>query len=574
MQHAPAIHLVIIQPTGYVHSLGFLDQARYFRHMFRRQGARVTMGKNRLREDAVNFVFGAHLGFPPDWQERHACVFVNLEQLGEGGAAVSPDYLQLLRRSAVVDYDAANVPAYAQDPDDVPIVSFGYGAYLDEPTLALEERPIDLLFFGSMNARRQRFIAQVEAAGFNVAAFDSPVYGPERDGYIRSAKAVLNCHFYDSNRFEQARAFHCLSLGTPVISEYTPTTAPAPAFVDSVLWLPEQVQEWFRLHFDTPAFYEEARKRLAAFRTPDAAHDPMAQYADLLDFASGFQQGFQRVRAQGAWQPRAINVGSGRDYKPTWLNIDTAAAHEPDLVLDFAQPLALPCELATTSGGFVVLEAGSVELVFANSVLERPADLPVAMGNILALLKDGGSCAIEQRCGAGHATVRHDWSDFTDGFWRLGWFEHRFELAQTQWLDDKREPASPERATRVRAVLRKLVTTPRERTLARTMMSDFGMVDDVADIASDDAMPSLMGLPAARPAAAPIEFSSLRQVAQSPAPAASRSPVTPSVMASLRAQVATAAAPSQAQAPAPVRPPAGPHPAGLPASLVALLLDA
>src|SRR5471032_1379532 len=197
MTTSPAIHLAIIQPAGYVHSLGFLDQARYFRHMFRRLGARVTLAKNRLREDAVNIVFGAHLGFLPDWQERHACVFVNLEQLGQGGAAVSADYFALLRRSAVVDYDAANVPAYAQDPDDVPIVSFGYASYLDKPALPLEERSIDLLFFGSTNPRRQQFIARVEAAGFSVAAFDSPIYGPERDQFITQAKAVLNCHYYE-----------------------------------------------------------------------------------------------------------------------------------------------------------------------------------------------------------------------------------------------------------------------------------------------------------------------------------------------------------------------------------------
>src|ERR1700710_880842 len=105
MTSSSAIHLAIMQPAGYVHSLGFLDQARYFRHQFRRLGARVTMAKNRLREDAVNFVFGAHLGFPTEWQRRHACVFVNLEQLGHGGAAVSADYLALLAGSAVVDYD-------------------------------------------------------------------------------------------------------------------------------------------------------------------------------------------------------------------------------------------------------------------------------------------------------------------------------------------------------------------------------------------------------------------------------------------------------------------------------------
>jgi len=568
MTNVPAIHLAIIQPAGYVHSLGFLDQAQYFRHMFRRLGARVTMGKNRLREDAVNFVFGAHLGFPAEWTGRHACVFVNLEQLGDGGAAVGPDYLALLRRSAVVDYDAANVPAYAQDAADVPIFSFGYGAYLDQPTLALEDRPIDLLFFGSTNPRRKQFIAQVEAAGFNVAMFDSAIYGPERDQFIRQSKAVLNCHFYESNRFEQARAFHCLSLGTPVISEYTPTTQPAPAFIDSVLWLPEQVKEWFEQHFDTPAFHDEARKRLAAFRTPDAAHDPLPRFADMLDFASGFQKGFASLRDPAPWSPRAIHLAAGADYKPGWLNIDASDASQPDLVLDLAQPLSLPCELPTPHGGTVRLEADSVELVFADAALARSADLPATLSNVLQLLQAGAACAIEQPCGPGHSP-RLDWSDFTDGFARLGWFAHRFELAQTQWLDDQGQPVAPERAARVRAVLRKLATTPRERTLARTLQFDFAMGDDLEDHTDDEPpLPSLAGspaipsyLPPAPAAAAP------KPATEAPAP---RRSVPASLMAS-----AVAAAARSAEAEVAVAPPKAPapHPAGLPASLVALLLD-
>ena len=36
----PHINLCIMQPSGYVHSLGFLDRARYFRHQFRRMGPR------------------------------------------------------------------------------------------------------------------------------------------------------------------------------------------------------------------------------------------------------------------------------------------------------------------------------------------------------------------------------------------------------------------------------------------------------------------------------------------------------------------------------------------------------
>jgi hypothetical protein len=495
MKNAPAIHLAIIQPAGYVHSLGFLDQARYFRHMFRRQGAVVTMAKNRLREDAVNVVFGAHLGFPADWQERHACIFVNLEQLGQGGASVSPDYLALLRRSAVVDYDAANVGAYAQDAADVPIVSFGYAAYLDKPALALEERPIDLLFFGSTNPRRKQFIARVEAAGFNVAMFDGPVYGPERDDYIRQAKAVLNCHYYESNRFEQARAFHCLSLGTPVISEYTPTTDPAPAFRDAVLWLPSQVEEWFRLHFKTPAFYEEARKRLAAFRSGDAAHDPMAQFADLLAFAEGFRQGFARVRTPGPWRPRAINLGSGKDYKPTWLNVDVLDHAEPDLALDLGRPIALPHAATTQMGAEVLLEEGALELIQASNVQEHATDLPTLMTNALRLLKVGGAFSIDVPTARSLAALQdaaplraldaNAWLQFSERFWTLGWFEHRFEIARQQWLDAAAQPCPKEAAAALRVVLRKIATTPRERTTARMMRADFGGLDDDRSVADD-----------------------------------------------------------------------------------------
>lgn len=78
------VHLCIIQPLGYVHSLGFLDQARYLRYQFRRFGVDVTIAKNRLKHGAVNVVLGAHLGFDPELRKRYACIFFNLEQMGEG----------------------------------------------------------------------------------------------------------------------------------------------------------------------------------------------------------------------------------------------------------------------------------------------------------------------------------------------------------------------------------------------------------------------------------------------------------------------------------------------------------
>lgn len=499
----PHVHLAIMQPAGYVHSLGFLDQARYFRYQFRRMGAEVTISKNRLREDAVNFIFGAHLGFPRDWTRRHACVFVNLEQLGDGGAQVGADYLNLLRHNAVVDYDAENLAAYldpAVDPADVPLVPFAHAPYLrGEDSPALEERPIDLLFFGSMNARRRAFLNRIEAAGFSVASFDSPVYGAERDAFIRQAKAVVNCHFYEASRFEQARAFQCLSLGTPVISERTPCTRPGAAFEDAVFWLDGgDPAAFFRDRFNRPAFFEAARAKLAAF----AQHDPIEAYADLLAFAAGFRQAHGQTRGTEAWQPTRINLGSGKDYKPGWLNIDILERAEPDLVLDLGRPVQLPLELSSCRRGRVRLEPGSIELVYANNVLEHVPDLTQLMGNVLAMLKDGGQFVIEvpyehaptawQDPTHLRALNENSWLYYTDWFWYLGWFDHRFEIAEFQWLDLQLKACAKEQAAFMKVTLRKIATTLRERTVARTMRADFGGIDtdDVWAVPDDGGGPA------------------------------------------------------------------------------------
>ena len=145
----------------------------------------MTITKNRLREDAVNFVFGAHLGFPAEWQRRHAGIFVNLEQLGESGAAVSSEYMQLLRHSAVVDYVTSNVATYSGDPTEVPIEPFLNAPYLDDGTaLPIEQRPIDLLFFGSTRSLRVSTDLQ--------SLYGDAFYSNQVAGSYRSARAFLS----------------------------------------------------------------------------------------------------------------------------------------------------------------------------------------------------------------------------------------------------------------------------------------------------------------------------------------------------------------------------------------------
>lgn len=485
MTTVPPIHLAVMQPPGYPHSLGFVDQARYLRYQFRRLGADVTLAKNRLREDALNVVLGAHLGFPEDWQRRHACVFLNLEQLGAGGAEVSRAYLRLLRRSVVADYDAANVPAYAGRPAEVPVVPFLHAPYLEKGTVPLEERPIDLLFFGSINDRRRAFIERVEAQGATVALFDKPIYCEERDQFIRQSKAVLNCSYYDTARFEQVRVSHCLSLGTPVISERHAASHPPPAFEDSVFWLRDgELESFFAERFARPAYFAEARDQLQAF----TRHDPVQAYARLLAAGTRCFQEHQQRRDAAPWRPAKINLGSGKDYKPGWLNLDVLDRAEPDVVLDLGQPAQWPLRLPTRFGGEVLLEPGSVDLVYANNVLEHVPDLPALMTNVLALLKEGGEFEIEvpyERSLAAWQDPTHlramnenSWLYYTEWFWYMGWFEHRFEMTRSQWLDAKLKPCEKADASFMKVTLRKIVTTLSDRTAARTMRADFGGIDD------------------------------------------------------------------------------------------------
>jgi SAM-dependent methyltransferase len=484
MMTLPHIHICVLQPAGYPHSMGLLDPALYMRHQMQRMGVSVTIAKNRLMHEAVNVIFGAHLGFDPALRSRYCCFFMNLEQLGSRGAKLSPAYLELLRSSAVLDYDAANVANYVDDPADVPLVSFLDAPYLRDPAvpaIPLEDRPIDVLFFGSMNERRRSLIAAVEAAGVGVTCFKGPVYGPERDEVVRQAKLVLNVHFYSAARFEQVRAFQVLSLGTPMLCERGPQTHPAAAFEDAVFWrAPERIGEFFKTEFRSPGFYARAREQLANFQTTD----PVEGYADLVAFASGLWQVHTQRRSSQPWQPSRINIGSGKDYKLGWLNLDVLPKAQPDALLDLGQPMALPLAFDSNFVGAVNLAPESVDQLYANNVLEHVPDLVTFMTQALALLKTGGEFRIEvpyeHSPGAWQdpthvrAMNEKSWLYYTDWFWYLGWFEHRFQVQQFEFLDLQLQPCDKNAAHFMRIRLVKLRTTAAERTTARTMQPDFG----------------------------------------------------------------------------------------------------
>jgi SAM-dependent methyltransferase len=206
-----------------------------------------------------------------------------------------------------------------------------------------------------------------------------------------------------------------------------------------------------------------------------------------MAFAAGYVQGHSQGKTRQPWRPTKINLGSGKDYKAGWLNLDVIDRAEPDLVLDLGKTQAFPLQAKTRFGTDMVLEAGSVDKVYANNVLEHVPDLPCLMTNVLTLLKEGGEIEIEvpyekaptawQDPTHIRAMNENSWMYYVEWFWYLGWFEHRFEIKASQWLDSRLQSCNRDQASFMRVQLKKVSTTAKEKTTARTLQPELRFTD-------------------------------------------------------------------------------------------------
>lgn len=483
------INICIIQPRSHIHALGFIDQARYMRFHFKRLGAEVSVSKNRLLHGAVNFVLGAHLGFDLNADGRYACIIVNLEQLGPKGALLRPEYIELIKTSPSIDYDPKNIEIYNSTGRAGPVMEILYAPYLTPAEkIPLEERPIDLLFFGSLNPRRVEIIQQIEALGVDVATFDHPIYGPERDEFIKLSKAVLNLPFYETSRFEQSRAFQCLSLGTPLISEFRNELVIPPGYQGCVTWFQEDnLTSFFRSHFRSKQFFEEAQCQLETFKKSDPTHS----FTEILAFAAEIHSEFN-TRGSAPKLPARLNVVAGSEYRAGWINIGPRREDEPDAALNFNNELLLPLALRSETLGELTLTEASIELIEASKESLDPISLANFMANCLKLLKSDGKLTVEisiesfRSKSSNFELPRTDaeflWNHFTNEFWKMNWFEHRFKTLRYFFLDQSRRLCGLEKAVTASITFEKVETTLQERMQARIFQQDLRLPPDQATV--------------------------------------------------------------------------------------------
>jgi len=144
--------------------------------------------------------------------------------------------------------------------------------------------------------------------------------------------------------------------------------------------------------------------------------------------------------------PRKINLGSGKDFRTDYLNIDINDYWGPDIVLDVSTPFLRNGGKTFTTRRFgkVVVAPDSVDEIIANDVLEHVSDLVSTMTNCLSLLKPGGVFNInvpyDLSYGAWQdpthirAFNERSWLYYTDWSWYLGWKTHRFITRNLEFM--------------------------------------------------------------------------------------------------------------------------------------------
>ena len=169
-------------------------------------------------KDRQYLIFGANLLPVQPIPLPDNSIIYNFEQIYGDSPWLKAGYIDYLFQYPIWDYSLTNIAQLKQwGIENVQYVPVGYVPQMRR-IKSVKNKNIDVLFYGSINDRRQKIIDSLEREGIKVEVLFG-VYGEERDDYIARSKIVLNMHFYDAQVFEIVRVSYLLANEVFVISE-------------------------------------------------------------------------------------------------------------------------------------------------------------------------------------------------------------------------------------------------------------------------------------------------------------------------------------------------------------------
>ena len=170
-----------------------------------------------------------------------ASILINTEPLfaHEDLVRWSDKLIQLSSKFIIWDYDPGNLKVLADlEINNLKLFTFGYQKELERiPEYPDSERPIDVLFYGSSNRRREDVTDQISEKGLHFRTFFG-VYGQARDENIARSKLVINSHFHENGAFEIVRIHYLLNNGVAIVPEIGPNTSIDASYLSCLVGVP------------------------------------------------------------------------------------------------------------------------------------------------------------------------------------------------------------------------------------------------------------------------------------------------------------------------------------------------
>lgn len=143
----------------------------------------------------------------------------------------TPKYLKTLKNSlAIFDYSKHNIDFLEEQGIPyssifhLPIATIpNYLEFLENRGWNLPSgvsKSYDVLFYGDATNRRRQLLLNELGQRFNLKVIGN-VFGQDLYRDLLSARVVVNLHYYDNALLETTRIHECLSLGIPVVSEWS-----------------------------------------------------------------------------------------------------------------------------------------------------------------------------------------------------------------------------------------------------------------------------------------------------------------------------------------------------------------
>jgi hypothetical protein len=430
-------NVTLMSPIGYVHGLALLELAEFINNQIIRCGYISSLSKNRVIYDGINIILGAHIQPEKYVNLADNCIIFNSEQLSENSTWTNTDYKNILKNNYVWDYSSFNLNCITHNNKS--LIYLNFDKNLRRINLN-HEKEWDILFYGSLNDRRIKILDRLDGKGLKIKRLFG-VYGPERDHFLSNCRSVLNLHFYDSQILQQIRIFYPLINRIPVISENYPINS-GPEFYKKCLFTPGTInfEEYVSdlLNDNEQLFNNKVIDKVAEFELTENTEDFNKVILSAIKFFS------INSKSQIPNNLTKINLGSGKDYKIGFLNLDIKPNTNPDIVLDLSKKINLPFVVNSKFHGNITFQENQFIEIIAIDVLEHVQNLELLMTNCLKLLSVGGKLIIsvpyELSYGAWQdpthvrAFNQNSWIYYTDWFWYLGWFDYKFELLELNFL--------------------------------------------------------------------------------------------------------------------------------------------